>query len=309
MKFSNISSLIAAAVGVGTFSVPVHAGDRKCTRGDYGCGQGVNTADYWTQTCGASQCCCQSESFSGYRHDSCSGYESETKGCFSCLGQDACKGVASTVKIGDQSCVNDYSCQDVKGNSVIWNHSCRSKRGCEGADTVVIGPDSCGSSKDQDSACEYLSYSTVGSYSCQAGSSCYKMSHSTIGSSSCRGSNSCWNLSYSTVGSNSCNNYSSCDKVICTDVSGTYVTIGDNACNLEGTCFSCAENSIVPNGACSTSGADDVTPNSLLGVDEYCVYCIVSTILLATKRNPFHSTLTPLRSNTLPFLTRSLLFT
>ena len=282
MKFSNISSLIAAAVGVGTFSVPVHAGDRKCTRGDVGCGQGVNTADYWTQTCGASQCCCQSESFRGYRHDSCSGYESETKGCFSCLGQDACKGVASTVKIGDQSCVNDNSCQDVKGNSVIWNHSCRSEYGCYGADTVVIGPDSCGSSKE-------------------AQSSCWKMSHSTIGSSSCRGYNSCEHLLYSTVGSNSCNKDFSCNKGIwgqdcrgTQDGASTNVTIGDNACNLEYTCYSCAENSIVPNGACSTSGADDVTPNLWLWGKDYCVYCIVSTILLAkTEPISFYSNPSP----------------
>jgi len=301
MKFSNISSLIAAAVavGVGTFSVPVHAGGRKCTRGDYGCGQGVNTADYWTQTCGASQCCCQSESFFGYRHDSCSGYESETKGCFSCLGIDACKGVASTVKIGDQSCVNNYSCQDVKGNSVIWNHSCRSGSGCEGADTVVIGPDSCGSSKDEFNACSKMSHSTIGSYSCQESNSCWKMSHSTIGSSSCQKQYSCASLSYSTVGSNSCNKFYSCQKGMLgqdgkgtQDGEGTYVTIGDNACNLEYTCYSCAENSIVPNGACSTSGADDVTPN--LWSNDYCVYCIVSTILLAkTEPISFYSNPSP----------------
>ena len=201
---------LAAGVGISTLPVPVHAGDRKCTRGDYGCGKGKGTAPYWTQTCAASKCCCKSESYDHFRHDTCEGYERKTKGCDSCLGYNACKNVASTVKIGDQSCVNHSSCEDVKGDSIIWNHSCRSMQGCHGAKNVVIGPNSCGIGKYEEYACYYLKDSKVGSNSCQKNNSC------------------CLNYGPVTIGDDACNLDSTCS--LC--ASGS--TVPNGACSTAG---------------------------------------------------------------------------
>lgn len=240
-------ALLAAGVGISTLPVPVHAGDSKCTRGDYGCGKGIGTEPYWTESCAASRCCCKREDYDKYRQDTCKGYESETKGCDSCLGQDACENVASTVKIGDQSCVNDYSCRYMKGNSIIWNHSCRAKSACVSTSNVVIGTNSCG-----------------------------------IGQTA--GFRACYEIQNSNVGSNSCQNDSSCAFYDESGGYGAYLSIGDNACNLDSTCMECASGSKVPNGACSTSGADDVqsvscdlTNGGILDYDQ-CKYCIFTWI-------------------------------
>jgi hypothetical protein len=118
------------------------------------------------------------------------------------------------------------------GDSIIWNHSCRSEYACYSAKNVVIGPNSC-----------------------EGWAACHSLKESTVGSNSCQKANSC-------------------------DVAGAYLSIGDNACNLKTTCYECASGSIVPNGACSTSGADDVQPASTPSYGtayEQCKYCIVST--------------------------------
>ena len=165
---------LAAGVGISTLPEPVHAGDNKCTRGDYGCGQGIGTRPYWTESCSASQCCCVQTDFGGYRHSTCEGYQSVKKGCNSCLGEQAserrgvCENVASTVEIGDESCVNMGACYHIEGNSVIWNHSCRAKFSCWSAKNVVIKSNSCGIGKDAGyGACEYMEDSTVGANSCR----------------------------------------------------------------------------------------------------------------------------------------------
>ena len=120
------------------------------------------------------------------------------------------------------------------------------------------------------------------------------------------GQMACQYLQNSNVGSNSCQNKQSCACASSDYESGgygAYLSIGDNACNLDWICYHCSSGSTVPNGACSTSGADDVQPDFKSGWTEYADF--VSTILLPTKRNPFHILL---YSNTLPFLTRFLLF-
>jgi hypothetical protein len=217
---------------------------RQCDKGDWGCGKGVNDGQpYWTQTCSTSDCCCRSEDGTGLRGETCRDY-SIKKGCGSCMGNTACKHVFSTVKIGDESCVNDDSCYRMQGNSVIWNYSCRGEKSCGLAYNVVIGPNSCGTAGK-----------TAGYMAC------YMLYDSTVGSNSCREERSC----YESL---------SCDELY---YGGARLTIGDNACNLPFTCSVCPEGSIVPNGACSTPGGDDV--QWVTECDGYwkCKYCMVST--------------------------------
>ena len=147
MKLSIHSHAVLAAITLLPEEV-VHAiNTTRCDEGDWGCGGGTDTgAPYWNQTCAPSNCCCAEDPF---RLESCTNFESEAKGCGSCMGKRACYDVGSSVKIGDNSCTSgDQSCARASGNSVIWNDSCNGDQACEKVNDVTIGPNSCKAAPD-----------------------------------------------------------------------------------------------------------------------------------------------------------------
>lgn len=202
--------------------------------------------------------------------ESCTNFESEVKGCGSCMGKRACYDVGSDVKIGDNSCTSgDQSCARASGNSVIWNDSCNGKQACQRVNDVTIGPNSCKAAPDGSG---YL-----------AG---FRMEGSAVGSNSCNGSDaSCSRLQSSTAGDASCQEAGSCYAncgIGPTASCGVQLTIGSNSCNYDSICSFCENDSVIPDNACNDpfwkigSDATDIPGSDHPG--GWCNYCIVSSV-------------------------------
>ena len=139
--------------------------------------------------------------------------------------------------------------------------SCMGNEACKGASNSVIGDDSC----VNDQSCWNMKDSFIKQYSCR--SDLAAMQRTSVGTHSCgigKDNNSaCNDMWDSTVGDYSCQVWFSC-------LLGQYVTIENNACNLEWVCHKCEDYSVVPDGACN-GDKSDIT-------NAVCNYCRVSTI-------------------------------
>ena len=151
------------------------------------------------------------------------------------MGYRACY-EASNSKIGDNSCVGDKSCYGLKDSS-IKKQSCRSDRACKEMERTSVGTNSCGIGSDNTEACYRLWDSTIGDNSCQK-----KISCSADPPEDC----------------SSCVNPGRIHRRLNVDYEnyGKNLTIGNNACNLEGICTYCENDSVVPNDACNGDKLD-----------------------------------------------------
>ena len=241
MRINN--SLLLAVTAVQLSSLPFASATMcKHSLDYYGCGIGYYEAGYFTEPSGSNcKCCCKQEDGGGYHMETCDGNSSFTqtaKGCGACMGERSCNG-ASMTKIGDKSCVHHRSCYIIM-YSYIKQYSCRSEKACANMLSSWVGTHSCGIGSDNTDACNSITYSNIGDNSCQKYESCYAQR-----------------------------------DVYDPDLTqGQYLTIGNNACNMDSVCKHCENDSVVPDNACNGDKPD--TTNSV------CNYCRVSTIVVAT---------------------------
>ncbi len=291
-----------------------------CSRNsnDYGCGVDYYEPDYFTQDpADKCHCCCYQEDGGGRHKDTCDDgnsnpFRSVPKGCFSCMGPEACYDVLNS-KIGDFSCVGGNACKYMRDSKIQRGSCVPNGIGLPGRNDGItsacrkmigsnVGEDSC-SGFD---ACLGMVDSNIALCSCVGHEACSNMKDSNVAHESCLGERSCegggvlsGTMESSTVGPNSCRSEFSCAQdgdiqsaengiyktSTSPDLFGRRLTIGSFSCNKKHICRWCENDSVVPDYACN-GDRDDYTwvyeprigPGDGTGTTvPTCNYCRVST--------------------------------
>lgn len=197
---------------------------------EYGCALGdiLQRCEY---------CCCRDELGDGHhKEDTCgaTGHDgnflSRSKGCQSCLGQEACFDIdqpdqsplPKLTQVGDNACVGGFSCRNVFASD-ISSSACQGLNSCEGAYNSSIGYYSC---HGPSCGCSDVRSSSIGQKACHG--DCCHVHSSSIGNSACNGFG-CRAVDSSIIGDSACNG--NCDNLYSSSIGNYACSDGPGTCS------------------------------------------------------------------------------